>query len=122
MKTISDYLNKAKELTGSDYRTAQTLNVTRATVSNWRKKGSMDNENAAKLAELLKIDPIAIIAASEIGKKPGSEFFWGKWAASIAAMGMILTMAAAISPGRSYAYAGSDICEYRIIDIAENIG
>ena len=91
MKTIEQFLDKAKDITGSDYKTAQRLQVTRATVSGWRRRGSMDNENAAKLADLVGINPMMIIAASEAAKHPGKAEFWGRWVAAGTAAAAILT-------------------------------
>ncbi len=81
MKTVDQYLDKAKEITGSDYRTAQVLGMTRAAISNVRKSGKIGNDNAVKLAELIEENPFFIIAASDIKTHPKNEKTWQKWKA-----------------------------------------
>lgn len=81
MKTIDDYLNQAKEKLGSDYAVAKHLKVSRQAVSTWRKRGSLDNENAFKLAQLIGVSPLEIIAAGEVSKNPEKANFWAKWGA-----------------------------------------
>lgn len=81
MKTVNDYLNDAQKLLGSDYAVAKRLEVSRQAVSTWRKRGSLDNENAFKLAQLLNVNPIEIIAAGEVSRNPGKADFWAKWGA-----------------------------------------
>lgn len=82
MKKLSDYLDMAKKVTGSDYKTAQVLNVTRATVSAARKSGVMNVENCIGLAKILDIHPEGIIAACDVAKNPENEKFWLKWVAA----------------------------------------
>lgn len=81
MKTVNDFLDDAKEKFGSDYAVAKKLNTTRQAVSNWRKRGSLDNENAFKLAELISEDPVKIIAAGEASRHPEKAVYWAKWGA-----------------------------------------
>lgn len=91
MKKLSDYLDLAKELTGSDYKTAQAMGVTRAAISNSRKSGSMDIDNCVKLAKILDIHPEGIIAACDVARNPENEKFWLKWvAAAIIVSGPIM--------------------------------
>lgn len=90
MKTIVDYLDEAKEKTGSDYKTAQVLDVTRQYVSKMRAGKGVSNEAAVKLAGILSIDPMEIIAAAEANKHPEKADFWGKWVAAA----VILSVAA----------------------------
>lgn len=90
MKTVDDYLNEAKDKVGSDYAVAKTLGVSRQAVSTWRKRGSLDNENAFKLAQLIGVNPLEVIAAGEASKNPEKANFWAKWGAVAA---VILSLA-----------------------------
>lgn len=82
MKTINDFLDSAKEITGSDYKTAQTLDLSRQAISVMRIRSTMSNENAVLLSSLVGCDPMEIIAACEISKHPDKAEFWGKWIAA----------------------------------------
>lgn len=83
MEQLSDYLDKAKEETGSDYKTAQQLNLTRAAISKSRKTGEMSVDNAVNLAQIIGTNPAKIIAACNIAKHPENAEIWGKWVATI---------------------------------------
>jgi predicted transcriptional regulator len=66
MKTSLDYLDemKAKQGLPSDYAAANVLGVSRAAVSAYRVgRNQFDNLTAAKVAELLGIDAMEVIAA-----------------------------------------------------------
>ena len=53
----------AKLGNASDYRVAQELKVSKATVSNWRVgKGAIGEDNAIRIAELLGEDPKFVLA------------------------------------------------------------
>lgn len=82
MKKLADYLDLAKEITGSDYRTAQAMGITRAAISNGRKRGTMDNNQCLALSRILDVNPVEIIAACEVAKNPENEKFWLKWVAA----------------------------------------
>ncbi|MEM8493530.1 MAG: helix-turn-helix transcriptional regulator [Pseudomonadota bacterium] len=84
MKTVPEYLDMAKAITGSDYMTAKRLGVTRAAVSRWRSEGTIKTENAPKLAELIEVDPRDIVAASDSKLHPENKRLWAKWVAAIA--------------------------------------
>ena len=86
MKKISDYLDEAKVITGSDYKTAQLLGVTRQRVSSMRHDQNISNENAARIAKIIGVDPLEIIAAGEVCKNPAKAEFWGKWVAATVIM------------------------------------
>lgn len=67
MKTCRDYLDDIKRTNGitSDYALAKTLGVNRSTVSGYRaSRRAFDNATALKVAEILKINPIEVIAAA----------------------------------------------------------
>lgn len=89
MKTLDKYLDQAKEITGSDYKTAQVLEMTRQGISTARKNGKMSNENAIKLAQLIDENPVFIIAASDIKTHPENEKTWQKWVAACLIIGTI---------------------------------
>lgn len=82
MKKLADFLDIAKEVTGSDYKTAQRLNLTRSAISFARKNGSMDSDNAVELAKIINVNPGNIIAACNIAKHPENVEIWGKWVAT----------------------------------------
>lgn len=67
MKTTCDYLDAIKEKLGitSDYATAKALDVTRAGVSRWRRGGTPDTLVCARIADILDIEPMEVIAAVE---------------------------------------------------------
>lgn len=86
MKTISQYLDDAKEISGSDYMTAKYLGVSRGAVSKWRKSGTIKTENAAKLGSMIDVDPGQIVAASDVTLHPENKKYWAKWAAAVVAI------------------------------------
>jgi len=60
-----------KNKTGSDYKTAQILGVTRSAVSIMRKKGALNEENALFIADYLDINPDEILLSSKIAASKG---------------------------------------------------
>jgi transcriptional regulator with XRE-family HTH domain len=75
------YLDRAKEKlnVSSDYEMAAKLGVTRAAISKWRRnKGVMDDFAAAKIAEILDADAMAVIAAANAERESDVERqeFW----------------------------------------------
>lgn len=76
---INEIMDKAKGITGSDYRTAKQIGITRAAASQIRSKGKISNEVARKLAELVGTSPLEVIAAAEIAKHPERRTEWEKW-------------------------------------------
>lgn len=91
MKTLSDYLDRAAKITGSDYKTAQALKMTRSAISLCRSNGSMKTANIVALAQLINEDPAKIVAACDIAKNPEHRAIWEKWGAMA---GVILTVGA----------------------------
>ncbi|WP_090539988.1 hypothetical protein [Halopseudomonas formosensis] len=81
MKTLSDYLDQAAEITGSDYQTAKRLNMTRSAISLCRSKGTMKTDNIVALADLISVNPALIVAACDIAKNPENARIWAKWGA-----------------------------------------
>lgn len=111
MKTISDYLDDAKRITGSDYETAKRLGVRRQAISKQRARNTLSNELCVSLAEILGVDPMKIIAASSAQKNP---IFWQRWVAAIC----ILTVAGFAFES---VYVGSDeIYQFAALYIMRN--
>jgi len=71
MKTILNYLDDLKEKNGSDYRTAKLLEITRESVSGIRKRGTVADETAIKMADLLGIDRNEVLIAAAIARSHG---------------------------------------------------
>ncbi|MDR5883579.1 hypothetical protein [Caballeronia sp. LZ032] len=93
MKTTVDYLDEVKAHLDlpSDYAVAKALHVTRAAVSSYRVgRTSFDNLTALRVAEILNIQAIEVIAAANIERAKDSETrslwenAWGKAAGAIA--------------------------------------
>ena len=80
MNAISEYLDRAKEVTGSDYKTAKAIGVTRQQISTARSKGHLGPDPLGMLAELLKISPFEIVAEiyKERTENPEMKNYWGK--------------------------------------------
>ena len=81
MKGTLDYLNEAKARLGleSDYALAKHLGLTVGTVSHYvNRRRVIDNYTAARLAEILGIDPIEIIATAEFEREKDEQrkSFW----------------------------------------------
>ena len=92
MKTINDFLEDAKSITGSDYKTAQLMGVTRGSISNYRKGRSMPDQYAVfQLAEILKIDEVDlfICLGAEGEKNPAKKAYWEKRAGGFAQIWMM---------------------------------
>ncbi len=72
MKTIIEYLDDLKEKTGSDNKAAAALNISRISVNQIRKRGSMADETAIKMADLLGIDRDELLIAAAIARSEGT--------------------------------------------------
>lgn len=103
MKTLSEYLDEAAKVTGSDYKTAQRLEMTRSAISKCRKDGVMKTANIVALAEIIGEDPGRIIAVCDIAKHPEHRAIWQKWGAVAA---VILSVGAANIVVENQAVAG----------------
>jgi transcriptional regulator with XRE-family HTH domain len=67
---LNSLLDKAKEITGSDYKTASLMGLKGQHVSNWRKGRCKPNaESRAMLAAILKMDISDINVAIDANKK-----------------------------------------------------
>jgi hypothetical protein len=71
MKTILMYLDDLKEKNGSDYKTAQRLGISKESVSQIRKRGTIADETAVKMAKLLGIDEGEVLIAAAIARSEG---------------------------------------------------
>ena len=68
MRTCNEYLDACKSALGldSDYALAHALGITRQSVSNIRNnRRTFDNLTAFRVADVLKIDPAAVIATAQ---------------------------------------------------------
>lgn len=98
MKSIIYYLDKLRDETGSDYKAAQLLEISKVSVSQIRKRGSMSDETALKLAELLKEDQAEVLLAAAMARSEGKvKTAWesiGKRAgiAAMLALGLVVSM------------------------------
>ena len=114
MKNLNYWLDLAKEKSGSDYRTAKIIGMTRQGISAARNRQAISSSNAAKLADYLGVDPIKIIAAADVDKNPENAKIWSKWVAA----SVILTLGITTGyQGISTGYA--DIAFYNSIDYAQ---
>jgi len=72
MKSIICYLDELREKAGSDYKAAQMLGISKVSVSQIRKRGSMADETAIKLAELLQIDEDEVLLSATLARSEGA--------------------------------------------------
>jgi len=78
---ISEYLDKAKAVTGSDGKTAEKIGVTKQAVSNWRQGTSHPDAHAcANLADIIGAEELEIVAVNgmETEKTPERREYWKK--------------------------------------------
>lgn len=80
MNTIQ-YLDAAKKRLGvtSDYALSKALNITTQAVSNYRTgRSKMDDDVALSIAEILEVNPLAVIASAnaERAKTPEARARW----------------------------------------------
>lgn len=70
MKNIEDFANRVKEVTGSDYKTAEFLGVERQTISGWRGRRSFPtNRHVLKLCAHCNIDVREALEAIEFSRE-----------------------------------------------------
>jgi plasmid maintenance system antidote protein VapI len=116
MKSAANYLDDLRRHLGlpSDYAAAKALGLTRAAVSRYRNElSAFDDSTAIKVASLLGIDPLEVIAASayqraaDASTKKVWAAIWGKATGAIAQVSIVCAVGAlAVAP--SPARAGSD--------------
>lgn len=113
MKTTVHYLDEVRKRLDlpSDYAAAKALGVTTAAVSRYRNGiGGFDDITAARVAEILDIDPLEVIAACNYERAKDArsravwETIWGKAAGAIA-LSLIACVvgASAVAPSTSRA-------------------
>ena len=76
MKTTIEYLDIAKKMLEieSDYELARQLDLGRSSISGYRKgKNTFDDYTALKIARVLKIDPMEVIAAANAERAKSEE-------------------------------------------------
>ena len=103
MKTTSEFLDAVKERHSlqSDYALAKRLGVRHSTISHYRSgRSSMDPKTAVKIAELLALDPLEVIAAAEVerARDEKTKGFWMRYAAALC---MIVGVSAPPSPAEA---------------------
>lgn len=70
MKNVEDLLNKAKEVSGSDYQTSQMLGVDRQRISGWRARRSLPSVKAIiEMSENYGIDLKEALLAVEYSRE-----------------------------------------------------
>ena len=84
----SEYLNAVKNRhhMESDYAVSLALNVSRQAVSTMMKGGGMDATTAVRVAELLNLPPLQVIADAEIerARRPEVKKTWMRYALGVA--------------------------------------
>ena len=91
MRTISNWIDEAKTVTGSDYATAKRLGTSRQNVSHYRAGRQLPSVKVCeRLAEILNINPLEIIASCEIQKDPNEARRWQKWLGAAAILSCVV--------------------------------
>jgi transcriptional regulator with XRE-family HTH domain len=108
MKTTGEYLKEAKsKLNATDYRMAKLLGITQSATSNYALgKRVMDDTTAAKLAGLLGIEAMEIIAAANAEREKGEKKeFWENFYKRLGgiAAGIFVAVTLIVSPTPSQA-------------------
>ena len=93
-KNCNQFLNavKSRHNIKSDYKLAQVLGLTHSAISNYRSgRSSFDSTTSAKIAELLSLPPLEVIAAIEMERAKSDELrkFWSRYAAAAAIVGAV---------------------------------
>jgi len=83
MKSLNQYLDDAKEITGSDTKTAEAIGVKKQYVSDARQGRGFSNRACRRLASLLGVNPLGIIAAADAEKHPEEAAEWARWVAVV---------------------------------------
>jgi plasmid maintenance system antidote protein VapI len=93
----------------SDYALAAALHVTTQAVSKMRAGGAMSITTAAKIAVILDLDPLQVIAESELERGSADAEFWERIAKKVA-MVAIAVGAASFGVVPSPAEASPQLC------------
>lgn len=99
MKTSADWIDQVKRRHGldSDYAAAKLLGVSTSHISHYRNgRSTMDAYMAARVAELLDVEPLRVIASAEAerARDPDRKDFWKRLAACV----LVAAGAGAITP------------------------
>lgn len=107
MKTTIDYLDelRIKLRIPSDYAAAKALGCSRSAVSKYRNgAGSFDDATAIKVAELIGIEPLEVIAAANFERSKDEHAqnvwatIWGKAAGAIASSLIVCAVGLSVAP------------------------
>lgn len=108
MKSIINYLDDLKEITGSDYKTAKLLNLTKEAVSKIRIRGQTGDETAIKMADALGVERDELLISAAIARSTGEvKTAWekiGKLSGIAASMAVVATVSFSVY---SMAYDGN---------------
>jgi len=87
MKTLIQYLDDAKTITGSDYKTSQAMGITRQHLSAWRCGNPISDDMAYKLGQVLGVSALEIIANQNAERTKDNKMrkVWEMLARSVAA-------------------------------------
>ncbi len=96
MKSLNDYLNEAKKITGSDRQTAIRLGCTAQNISHARRGEGLGDEYAVKIAQLLGVDERLVIYSAKCESKRENKEFWQEQWEKIA--GAVACLMAAFGP------------------------
>lgn len=103
MRKIVDWLDDAKRITGSDYATAKKLGTSRQMVSKMRSGATIpSNKTCERLAEIINVSPLEIIASCEVEKDPNEAGRWQKWLGAAAILSCVV-MADSLFNSMAYA-------------------
>ncbi|CAE6822245.1 helix-turn-helix domain-containing protein [Paraburkholderia nemoris] len=118
MKTTVEYLDavKAKLDLPSDYAAAKALGVTRAAVSRYRNGiGTFDDLTAARVADVLGIEPIEVIAATNYERSTDERAravwgaIWGKAVGTTVASLLLAVAGLSVVPSTKAAESGNTV-------------
>lgn len=112
MKTMNEWLDTAREKSGSDYKTAKALKVTPQAISDARKRKSIHNNTARKLAEYLGVNPLEIIASIEAEKHPEEAKNWQKWVACFVILSLVYFAEMPVFAGDLQAFVFLQVIHY----------
>ncbi|CAN4270571.1 Cro/C1-type helix-turn-helix domain [Methylophilaceae bacterium] len=117
MKTTIDYLNAVKVKTGatSDYALAKKLDISRAAISKYRLNGdSFSDEVAIKVASILQIDPIMVIASTHAARSKSSDTkaMWNSLFERLGGMAAALVVGVGLTASPAPAQAFSDAASH----------
>lgn len=117
MKTIIEYLDELNSKLGSDYACAKALNISRVSVGQIRKRGSMGDETAIKIADLLGVDRGEVLLAAAMARSEGEALSaWGALAKRLShAAGVVMVIGLSLNGGEIKAVGlGKNCQEYTL--------